>query len=131
MSPCKRWGAIFYDIFPLEENKAAIYIGDSIGHGLKSALVTHLIYPIPQVFAQQKQQLAPTQILRTMDQILYKAGKQRSLPTYATAFYGVFYLNEYSKGLMYAGAGHLFPILHRAGQTSILGNPGRQHLFCR
>ena len=109
-----------FDFFPIQDNKFAFYISDTVGHGFASGMTTMFI----------------NQAMRTMDRkVLLNPGKTLELlhkkfldlhlemGFYFTIFYGVYDNNNHK--ISYANAGHNCPpILYRQGSGESLQSSG-------
>lgn len=107
-------GGDFFNIRPLSDTRAGVFICDVMGHGVRSALITAilraLVEELTPVAADPGQMLA--QINRDLRSIL----KQSGTPLFTTAFYMIADLEE--NRAYYANAGHPRPmVLHRAAGT--------------
>ena len=117
-SPLEELGGDFYDCINLGKNKYGFLIGDTMGHGMKACLYTHLIYPVAQLFSQQK--VTPMEVLAKMDMLLYRSGRARNRSAFATAIYGLLCLDSFHSYFMFASAGHPAPILYRKPEARFL-----------
>ena len=110
--PLEEIGGDFYDVNPISERKTGILVGDSMGHGIKAALYSHLIQPVARLFSTDHA-TSPDVILKKMNSLLYRSRGPMRLAAFATAQYAIVTNTDTSKYLVYANAGHPHPILCR------------------
>lgn len=99
-------GGDFYDVLPLSDTQAGVFICDVMGHGVRAALVAAKL----RALVQETQPLAqdPGQFLAEINRGLMKILRHTDEPLFATAFYLV---ADIGRGqLRYANAGHPFPL---------------------
>jgi PAS domain S-box-containing protein len=104
--PSNRVGGDFFDIIELRDGNIGIVIADVSGHGPAAALLTTMFKMSFQMYAQE---------LTSPSDVLGKLNREfcRLITTgeYITAFYLV--LNPSEKKIIYAKAGHPYPMLYR------------------
>jgi len=100
----------YFDVFPLSDTSAGMFICDVMGHGVRAALVTAMMHAFVQDFNARAGD--PGALLTEVNQGLATILKQTGTTLYATAFYLV---ADIARGrLLYANAGHPSPLhLHR------------------
>lgn len=115
-------GGDFFSIVPLSDTKAGIFIGDVMGHGVRSALITAIIRTLVEELTPIA--INPGQLLGQINKELRSILKQSGTVLYTTAFYGVLDLEKHV--LTYANAGHPKPFLLNpaADQVEALPLPG-------
>ena len=104
-------GGDFFNVLALSDTKAAVFICDVMGHGVRSALVTAII----RALVEELTPLAadPGQLLSQLNRDLRAILKQSGTPLFTTAFYMVVDLE--ARQLCYANAGHPKQLLvHRS-----------------
>lgn len=105
--PSETLAGDFFQIIPISNSQAGVFICDVMGHGVRASLVTailrgllgemRMITPYPHVF------------LRKINRNLINVFQELDVMVFVTAFYGVF---DLIKGeLKYANAGHPNPVL--------------------
>jgi len=113
----------YFDVFPLSDSAAGMFICDVMGHGVRAALVTAMLHAFVQDFTARAGD--PGALLTEVNHGLTTILKQTGTTLYATAFYLV---ADVARGrMLYANAGHPSPIhLHRsAGQVEPLRTNGK------
>jgi len=109
----------YYDYQPLEQNRVAIVLGDVAGKGISAALL------MANLQASFRSQLAHTEI-PAPSTMVSRINSQLHAGTapekYATFFLGIY--DDISGKLTYTNAGHLPPLLIRAGNSSLLSLNG-------
>lgn len=108
---CERLGGDFFDFLPLNRNRAAIYLADVAGHGVRSAMVTvivrqlihthQMLHPDSPVFED------PVQALIFLNQGL--RAEITDAPIHVTMAYAV--IDGATGKIVYGCAGHPPPIL--------------------
>ena len=96
----------YFDVFPISDSVAGIFICDVMGHDVRAALVTAMM----RAFVQDLVMLAgdPGRLLTEINHGLAGILKQTGTVMYATAFYLVV---DVARGrLLYANAGHPAPL---------------------
>jgi sigma-B regulation protein RsbU (phosphoserine phosphatase) len=108
----------FFDILPLSDNTAGIFICDVMGHGMRAALVAAIVRALVEELKAIGDR--PGEFLRQLNDKLSGILKQTEIPMFASASYVV---ADISKGeFRYANAGHPHPLCvrHEAGVTQTL-----------
>jgi len=108
--PTSQVGGDFFNVLPLSDAKAGLFICDVMGHGVRSALVTAMVRALVEELRPiaLNPGLFLTRINSDLRAILQLAGT----PLFTTAFYLVVDLEN--RELLYANAGHPKPFLiHR------------------
>lgn len=133
--PLDELGGDFYDVVPLANDQYGILIGDIMGHGLRAAFYTQLIYPVARLFADLMSisLVTPQKVLEKMHQLLRDVNtcdrdKKPNTP-YATASYGILTVAE-RIAFRYANAGHHVPILLRRGVATYTESAGNGFALC-
>ena len=117
--PSAQIGGDFYDLRPLGQNKASVFIADAVGHGVSAALLAAMLKTaLEDALAMQ---VMPSKVLVSLNrsfQFCADHGK------YVTAFCGV--LNCLTGVLVYSVAAHVPPLLYRSSDRSVtrLDTPG-------
>lgn len=118
--PTGQVGGDFFNVFPLAENKAGLFICDVMGHGVRSALVTAMV----RALVEELRPMAgnPGQLLTRINSDLRAILQLTGTPLFTTAFYMVVDLE--TREMLYANAGHPKPFLvHRQkGEVELLKN---------
>ncbi len=104
-------GGDFFDILPLSDTEAGVFICDVMGHGVRAALVTAIVRGLAEELKPCARD--PAKFLTGINQSLCAILKQTQTPLFASAFYLV---ADVARGEMrFANAGHPAPLhLHRA-----------------
>jgi serine phosphatase RsbU (regulator of sigma subunit)/anti-anti-sigma regulatory factor len=111
--PCQQLGGDFFDLFPLGNDKIAVYIADVAGHGVRSALVTVILHQLIQtqrLLHPDNGCLAdPAQALAFLNQGL--VAEPFDEPVHVTMGYAV--INVVTGEVSYGSAGHPSPLVIR------------------
>ena len=108
--PANTVGGDFYDILPLEDGRLVITLGDVAGKGSPAALLMALLLAMLRTLVDEK--LEPADLITRLNvQVCRHAPGMR----FITLFYGVF--QPLTGDLTYVSAGHMPPLLLRAGGT--------------
>lgn len=113
--PTEKVGGDFFDVLPLSDREAGVFICDVMGHGVRAALVTAII----RALVEELTPLAsdPGQFLTHINHELLTILQQTRAPLFASAFYLV---ADVGRGqLRYATAGHPAPLLLRRGAGAV------------
>ncbi len=118
--PTGQVGGDFFNILPLSENKAGLFICDVMGHGVRSALVTAMVRGLVEELRPIA--MDPGALLTRINSDLRAILQQAGTPLFTTAFYLVADLEL--RQIVYANAGHPKPLLiHRlTGEVETLKN---------
>jgi sigma-B regulation protein RsbU (phosphoserine phosphatase) len=110
----------FFDVLPLSDCTAGVFICDVMGHGVRSALITAMLRAI--VGQQPAVSSDPSQFLTAINHHLLSILQQARTPLFASAFYLV--VDARSGEMLYANAGHPSPlwVQREAGTVKPLPN---------
>jgi serine phosphatase RsbU (regulator of sigma subunit) len=109
-------GGDWHDIVPLEDGRAALIVGDAMGHGPEAAAVMVQLRTAAHILADLE--LDPEEILRRLDRMA--AGLAAS--PFATCIYTI--IDPSASSCVIAQAGHLPPVLVLpGGATRVLDLP--------
>lgn len=108
----------FYDIFPLDEDRWGMVIGDVAGKGTAAALYMAMVHSL--ILSGALRHRSPAAVLMEVNQTILS---QSSSGIYVTVFLAV--LDSKQRTLLYANAGHNPPIVRRAsGEIELLTRTG-------
>jgi sigma-B regulation protein RsbU (phosphoserine phosphatase) len=102
--PARQVGGDFYDVFPLDEHKFGILIGDVADKGVPSAIFMARAHAL--IIAEADSVISPGEVLRRVNRHITRLEKSTQ---FVTALYGVLDIN--TGEFAYARAGHEPPIL--------------------
>lgn len=104
MIPARMVGGDFYDVFPLDDHRFGIVVGDACGKGIPAALYMALTSSLLR--AEATRGASPEATLRMLNRHLFSRNEQGM---FVTVIYGVLdcATNEFS----YVRAGHEYPLL--------------------
>jgi phosphoserine phosphatase RsbU/P len=108
--PANTVGGDFYDIVPTPDGRVLIALGDVAGKGSPAALLMALVVAILRTLVDARLAL-PEMVTRLNSQVLRHAPHSR----FVTLFLGLY--DPQTRTLTYVNAGHLPPLVHRAGGT--------------
>jgi sigma-B regulation protein RsbU (phosphoserine phosphatase) len=111
--PTGQVGGDFFNVVPLAENKAGLFICDVMGHGVRSALVTAMVRALVEELRFVAQD--PGALLTRINHDLRAILQQTGTPLFTTAFYLVADLDK--REIQYANAGHPRPFLIHTDRT--------------
>ncbi|MGZ4971579.1 MAG: PAS domain S-box protein [Limisphaerales bacterium] len=111
--PTGQVGGDFFNVVPLAENKAGLFICDVMGHGVRSALVTAMVRALVEELRNIA--LDPGALLTRINHDLRAILQQTGTPLFTTAFYLVADLEK--RTLHFANAGHPRPFLIHTNKT--------------
>lgn len=117
--PSATLGGDFFDVFPLSDAQAGVFICDVIGHGVRAALVTAIIRGLVEDLAPVAAD--PGRFLTDLNRGLAGVFTQSDDVVFASSAYGV--LDVTSGVLRYANAGHPHPFRVRP----VTGDVDRLH----
>ncbi|MCE9615864.1 MAG: SpoIIE family protein phosphatase [Lentisphaerae bacterium] len=105
----------FFHVLPLSGWEAGIFIGDVMGHGVRSALVAAILRGLLEEFRPVAGD--PAILLTRLNRALIDILQMPDQLIFASAFYAV--IDARTGGLVYANAGHPVPLCNRAttGET--------------
>jgi len=105
--PAREVSGDFYDVFPLDEDRWGIVIGDVVDKGTAAALYMSMVHSL--ILSGALRHRSPASVLLEVNQTIFK---QSLSSMFVTVFLAVLDLKEHS--LVFASAGHDSPILRRA-----------------
>jgi phosphoserine phosphatase RsbU/P len=122
--PMEELGGDFYDVFPLDDHRVGMMIGDVCGHGIPSALIATIAKSAFMREFKRSKKLSSL-VKRVNEQLsdTYPSNGEN----YLTAFVAVFDRN--TRELAYCNAGHPHPLIYRRGSKrfdvlkAAVGNP--------
>jgi sigma-B regulation protein RsbU (phosphoserine phosphatase) len=97
----------FFDVCKISESRAAIFICDVMGHGMRAALVAAMMHTLIGELHTERED--PAVLLAHLNRALRDILKSSLVPIFASAFYVIVDLAEGE--LRYANAGHPCPLL--------------------
>ena len=124
--PAAAVGGDFFDIIPLSQNRAGVFICDVMGHGLRAALVTAIIRTLLEELRGVMQNAG--RFLSALNLRLRSILERVDEPFIATAFYLI--ADATKNEVQFANAGHPHPVRLRRPTaaaellTSETGKPG-------
>lgn len=91
-TPTLAVGGDFFDVLPVDEHAAGVFIADIAGHGLQAALVTAVL----RTLIEENKELAgdPAGFLQQLNSGLHRILRQTTNPIFASAFYLMVDLRE-------------------------------------
>lgn len=118
--PTGQVGGDFFNVVPLSDKMAGLFICDVMGHGVRSALVTAMVRALVEELRPVA--LNPGLLLTRINSDLRAILQQTGTPLFTTAFYLVADLEK--REMFYANAGHPKPFLvhHSDGAIDLLKN---------
>jgi serine phosphatase RsbU (regulator of sigma subunit)/CHASE2 domain-containing sensor protein len=117
--PAQAVGGDFFNVFPLDDGRVALALGDVAGHGVQGAM--YMTVATTLLEARADGSLHPSQVLADVNARLYP--KIRRLRMFVSLFYGV--LDPGTGRLVWAAAGQLPPVvIDAAGGSRFLSNQG-------
>jgi sigma-B regulation protein RsbU (phosphoserine phosphatase) len=108
-------GGDFFNIRPLSDTRAGIFICDVMGHGVRSALVTAILRALVEELTPAATD--PGELLAQVNRDLRAILKQSGTPLFTTAFYMIADVKE--NIAYYANAGHPKPMVIQAGSGKV------------
>ncbi len=102
--PARQVGGDFYDVFPLDEHKLGVLIGDVADKGVPSAIFMARAHAL--IIAEADSVISPGEVLRRVNRHITRLEKSTQ---FVTALYGVLDIN--TGEFAYARAGHEPPML--------------------
>jgi serine phosphatase RsbU (regulator of sigma subunit) len=115
-------GGDFFDVLPISDTQAGVFICDVMGHGVRAALVTAMVRALAEELVSAAAE--PDKFLMEINRGLLGILTQTRVPMFASAFYMVV---DLARGeLRYSSAGHPSPLLVRRnmGTVEALRFPG-------
>ena len=108
-------GGDFYDVLPLSDTAAGVFVCDVMGHGVRAALITAMIRALVEELLPVAHD--PSRFLAGINHGLLAILQHADEPLFATAFYLV---ADIAAGQMrYACAGHPLPFRLRRGPDTV------------
>jgi phosphoserine phosphatase RsbU/P len=104
--PAAAVGGDFFDIFPLAQNRAGVFICDVMGHGLRAALITAIIRTLLEELRAVMQNAG--RFMSALNLRLRSILERVEEPFIATAFYMI--ADTAKKEVQFANAGHPPPL---------------------
>ncbi len=113
----------FFNVFPVGEDAAGVFICDVMGHGVRSALITSMIRALVEEHAHATND--PGELLTRVNKALTLILKQAGTTMFATCFYVV--ADVHAAELRFANAGHpsALHIRYGNGAAEKLQGPAR------
>lgn len=108
-------GGDFFNIRPLSDTRAGVFICDVMGHGVRSALVTAILRALVEELTPECTD--PGELLAQVNRDLRSILKQSGTPLFTTAFYMIADIEE--KRAYFANAGHPKPMVIRTGGAEV------------
>lgn len=106
----------YYDFVAMDGSGLALAIGDVAGKGISAALLMAAIQSVMRTqLTDATSMISPAKLVTLLNRQLYA---NTSPEKYATFFFGIY--DDATSTLTYTNAGHLPPILVRAGRASLL-----------
>jgi sigma-B regulation protein RsbU (phosphoserine phosphatase) len=123
-SPARMVSGDYYDFLALGEESLAFAIGDVAGKGISAALLMATIQSTMRTQlgagnGASARGLSTAKLVATLNRQLYA---NTSLEKYATFYFAIYHDDTHS--LTYTNAGHLSPMLLRAGELQMLESTG-------
>jgi serine phosphatase RsbU (regulator of sigma subunit) len=115
--PARQVGGDFYDVFALDADHIGLVIADVSDKGMPAALYMALTRSL--LYAEARRERSPRAVLLNVNRLLRELGEPHM---FVTVFYGVIELH--ARRLIYARAGHDYPLLLRDGSSTALGGSG-------
>lgn len=112
-------GGDWYDVLHIDDGLVGLVVGDVVGHDIEAAAVMGQLRSVVRSYAFERG--SPGSVLERVDQIVEGMGMTRA----ASLVLGLLQAREEgSWRLEYSRAGHLPPVLTRAGKTETLDGAG-------
>lgn len=109
-------GGDFFDVLPISDFMAGVFICDVMGHGVRAALGTAMVRVLLEGFRHVGDD--PAAFLEGMNRDLLTILGQASVPVFLSAFYATIDLK--TNTIRYANAGHPTPICVRGSEARVL-----------
>jgi serine phosphatase RsbU (regulator of sigma subunit) len=113
--PTTAVGGDFFDVLPLSDSEAGVFICDVMGHGVRAALVTAIVRALVEELTPMAGD--PGQFLTQINRDLLRILKQTRMPLFASAFYLVADVNHGE--VRYSNAGHPAPLYVRRSAGAV------------
>jgi hypothetical protein len=111
--PMSGIGGDYFDIFPIDENRFVVLIGDVAGHGVGAALIMAMAKA--GILCHEELQGQPSKILQLLHELILnsKTKKQRKIMTFQYIV-----VNSLTGEIIFANAGGCSPILYKLKDNS-------------
>jgi sigma-B regulation protein RsbU (phosphoserine phosphatase) len=116
----------FFNVFPLSDNRAGVFICDVMGHGMRAALVTAIMRGLVEELLPVANDAG--RFLSDINQSLHAILRRTDVPMLATAFY--FIVDTNASHAEFSSAGHPSPIRvqrQNGGVAEFLKNYDAKH----
>jgi sigma-B regulation protein RsbU (phosphoserine phosphatase) len=120
--PARAVGGDLYDVFLLDEGRAAVVIGDVSDKGVPAALFMAQARSLVRAVAAPDK--TPTEVVNRLNQLLLD---MNAMGLFITLLYGV--VDREAHKFTYTRAGHEIPLLFDASHSSISIEPGKGRLL--
>lgn len=112
LRPARETSGDFFDAFPLPNGRLALIIADVVDKGVAAALFMAYCWSLIRTYADEHHE-EPEKVFEQVNRrILSDTGTSQ----FVTLFFGIF--NPLSGALIYSNAGHLPPLLFKAGDVN-------------
>jgi len=101
--PATEVGGDFYDVLALEDGRLAVAVGDVAGHGVSSGLIMSMVKSALSVQVTFEPDVES--VLIALNRMVFQSARKRMLTTLTYAV-----LDPVARRLVYASAGHIFPL---------------------
>lgn len=115
--PARQVGGDFYDMFLLGDDRFGLVIADVSDKGMPAALYMALTRSL--LLAEARRASSPAAVLANVNRLLLELGEMEG---FVSVFYGV--VEQSTRRLTYARAGHMRPMLLREGKARFLPGDG-------
>jgi serine phosphatase RsbU (regulator of sigma subunit) len=115
--PARQVGGDFYDVFQLDDRHFGLVMADVSDKGMAAALYMALTRSV--LLAEAHREASPRQVLLNVHRLLLELGDPNM---FVTVFYGV--IDTAAREMVYARAGHDWPLLFRDGDYQLLTGGG-------
>ncbi|MBP7632553.1 SpoIIE family protein phosphatase [Candidatus Ozemobacteraceae bacterium] len=105
-------GGDYYDLQQLPDGRVLLLVGDVSGHGVPAALVMAMAKAL--VERESEQPTTPEVILNVIHRVLFRTLKRKRMMTCFLAI-----LDPSQNKMLYANAGHNYPVKFRAGEPPL------------
>lgn len=120
--PARAVGGDLYDVFLLDEQHAAVVIGDVSDKGVPAALFMALVRSLVRAVATTDQ--TPSEVINRLNRLLLGMNE---MGLFITMVYGV--LDQARREFTFTRAGHEIPLLYDGSGAAIPLDPGRGRLL--
>jgi sigma-B regulation protein RsbU (phosphoserine phosphatase) len=100
--PSTEVGGDYYDYFPLGPDKLALVVGDVAGHGMSAGILMGMAKSC--ITTTVKIDPSCSQVMRTLNSLIYELDERRALMTF---FYAVYEVG--TRRMTFSNAGHIYP----------------------